>query len=99
LSLVIVSKGLLKKAPCLADLVLRRFGRHDGIQETDTMRILRGLSSRLLPCGCLAGIYETYDGVVVGILDARGQACTDPEHLPESVIPIPLPDPVPAKGV
>ena len=25
------------------------------------MRILRGLSSRFLPCGCLAGVYETYD--------------------------------------
>jgi len=31
------------------------------------MRILRGLTSRLLPCGCIAGIYETYDGQVVAL--------------------------------
>ena len=46
------------------------------------MRILRGLSSRLLLCGCLAGVYETYDNEVVGILDARGAACADPAHQP-----------------
>ena len=46
------------------------------------MRILRGLSSRLLLCGCLAGVYETYDNEVVGILDARGSSCADPAHQP-----------------
>jgi hypothetical protein len=46
------------------------------------MRILRGLSSRVMPCGCLAGVYETYDSEVVGILDARGPGCADPEHQP-----------------
>jgi hypothetical protein len=44
------------------------------------MRILRGLSSRFLPCGCLAGIYETYDGAVVAIVDARNGACADQDH-------------------
>ncbi|MCX6544059.1 MAG: hypothetical protein NTV05_06540 [Acidobacteria bacterium] len=43
-------------------------------------RILRGLNSRRLPCGCLLGIYETYDGRVVSIVDARGEACRDGEH-------------------
>ena len=46
------------------------------------MRILRGLSSRLLPCGCLTGVYETYDNEVVGIIDARGPACADESHGP-----------------
>lgn len=45
------------------------------------MRILRGLTSRLLPCGCLAGIYETYDGAVVTLLDERDAACTDAAHV------------------
>jgi hypothetical protein len=46
------------------------------------MRILRQLSSRPLPCGCLVGIYETYAGPIVWILDARGEGCTAPEHRP-----------------
>lgn len=52
------------------------------------MRILRGLSSRFLPCGCLAGIYETYEGEVVGILDARGPACADGSHSLGNQVPI-----------
>jgi len=45
-------------------------------------RILRGLGSRRLSCGCLLGIYETYDGRVISIIDARGEACGDREHDP-----------------
>jgi hypothetical protein len=52
------------------------------------MRILRGLSSRVLPCGCLTGLYETYDSVVVGILDARGSACADSTHQPGQTLPL-----------
>jgi hypothetical protein len=44
------------------------------------MRILRGLSSKFLPCGCLTGIYETYDGQVVGILDAKSGTCRITTH-------------------
>ena len=44
------------------------------------MRILRGLRSRLLPCGCVAGIYETYDGEVVTLLDERNETCQDATH-------------------
>ncbi len=51
------------------------------------MRILRGLSGRVLACGCLAGLYETYDGEIVGILDARGSACSNPSHGPGRIIP------------
>ena len=52
------------------------------------MRILRGLTGRSLPCGCLAGVYETYDGEIVGILDARGPSCSDRTHEPGTTIPI-----------
>ena len=44
------------------------------------MRILRGLASKFLPCGCLTGVYETYDGQVVGILDAKSGTCTIDTH-------------------
>ena len=46
------------------------------------MRILRGLSSRVLPCGCLTGVYETYANEIVGIIDARGASCADAAHGP-----------------
>jgi len=51
------------------------------------MRILRGLSSRHLSCGCLAGVYETYDGEIVTIVDARGAHCTDPAHTEGNIVP------------
>ena len=51
------------------------------------MRILRGLTSRLLPCGCIAGVYETYDGAVVTMLDERQSTCVDPTHGDGNVIP------------
>jgi len=51
------------------------------------MRIMRGLSSWFLTCGCLVGVYETYDGDVVNILDARSSSCTQPEHQNGNLIP------------
>jgi hypothetical protein len=51
------------------------------------MRILRGLTSRLLPCGCIAGVYETYDGAVVTLLDERQATCQDPTHGDGNQIP------------
>ena len=51
------------------------------------MRILRGLTSRLLPCGCLAGVYETYDGTVVTLLDERQSTCSIPSHSEGNEIP------------
>lgn len=52
------------------------------------MRILRGLSSRLLPCGCLVGVYETYSGEIIGILDARGPSCAETTHEPGKFLPV-----------
>ncbi len=51
------------------------------------MRILRGLSSRLLACGCVAGVYETYDGQVVTIIDVTGPACAHKKHERGKMIP------------
>ena len=59
------------------------------------MRILRGLSSRVLPCGCLAGLYETYDSEIVGILDARGLSCADSSHEPGQTLPLDANDDTP----
>ena len=39
--------------------------------------LLRGLTGRVLPCGCLVGVYETYAGKVIGSIDARGCACDE----------------------
>jgi hypothetical protein len=51
------------------------------------MRILRGLTSRLLPCGCIAGVYETYDGPVVTLLDERSVTCQNPRHVAGNEVP------------
>ena len=51
------------------------------------MRILRGLSCKGLPCGCVAGVYETYDGQIVGILDAKAPECSDRGHRDGDIIP------------
>ena len=51
------------------------------------MRILRGLTSRLLPCGCIAGVYETYDGDIVTLLDDRLSTCTNVKHETGSAVP------------
>jgi hypothetical protein len=59
-----------------------------GHGSNQNMRILRGLSSRVLPCGCLTGVYETYDNEIVGILDARGPSCVDATHHPGQTLPL-----------
>lgn len=52
------------------------------------MRLLRGLSGRVLSCGCSVGVYETYDGEVVATVDARGPRCSSRDHRLRAVIPI-----------
>ena len=46
------------------------------------MRILRVVGSKLLPCGCFVGLYETYDGPTVQIVEERGLTCIDARHVP-----------------
>ena len=52
------------------------------------MRILRGLSSKFLPCGCVVGIYETYDSETVAVLDVKSDSCAHPAHRNGNVIPL-----------
>ena len=51
------------------------------------MRILRGLSSKWLPCECLVGVYETYHGTVVTIVDVKGTGCAETLHRNGQVLP------------
>jgi hypothetical protein len=49
-------------------------------RQKTLMRILRGLTGRMLSCGCVIGAYETYQGTVVWILDERDPTCANPTH-------------------
>ena len=51
------------------------------------MRLQRGLGGRQLACGCLTGVYETYEGQILQIVDAVSEACTDPAHRPGAHLP------------
>ncbi len=41
------------------------------------MRILRVLQSQSLSCGCFVGVYETYGGPAVTIVEETGRECRD----------------------
>lgn len=62
------------------------------------MAILRGVSGKVLECGCLVGVYETYGGEVFYEVDAVQPGCArhhtgDPVP-PEAVHPSgPAPSP------
>jgi hypothetical protein len=53
-------------------------------------RILRGLGSRALPCGCLVGFYETYANETVAIVDAKGSGCANSTHSVDSSVDVHL---------
>ena len=55
------------------------------------MSIWRVLSNHHLPCGCRAGVYEQYDGGIVGILDVHGDTCAERRHVPGLVVPLVYP--------
>lgn len=52
------------------------------------MRILKGLSSKILACGCVAGIYETYDGLIIAVIDAPGSGCDNDRHRRGKIVPV-----------
>ena len=64
-----------------------------------SMRILKGLSSRFLACGCVAGIYETYDGLIIAVIDAHGTRCDNNRHGGGKVLPVEAVDAVDAEEV
>ena len=50
------------------------------------MRILRIVQSHTLPCHCFVGVYETYEGGTVQIIEEPGTVCGEPEHKPGVVV-------------
>jgi hypothetical protein len=52
-------------------------------------RILRGLSSKLLRCGCLLGVYETYEGAIIGLVDVKAAGCAIVSHDGGNILPVP----------
>ncbi len=44
------------------------------------LRILRVVGSRSLDCGCFVGVYETYEGTAVEIVEERGPGCANDSH-------------------
>jgi hypothetical protein len=60
------------------------------------MRLLRILRSQLLPCECFVGIYETYDGATVEIVEEKGKSCHQPDHQAGRVLPTGPPSREPA---
>lgn len=55
------------------------------------MRILRVVRSTSLACGCFAGVYETYEGQTMVIVDEPGSACPTPGHQAGAVVSATLP--------
>ncbi len=49
-------------------------------------RIYRVLRGDQLPCGCVAGVYELYNGDILSVIDARAEGCRDPLHKPGIVV-------------
>lgn len=62
-------------------------GADDPHAEASVARPLRGLSGKVLSCGCFIGIYETPSGAVVAAIDACGPACMDPGHQLDALVP------------
>ncbi len=50
------------------------------------MRILRILQSQSLPCRCFVGVYETYDGQTVRIIEESGKGCKEALHRPGVIV-------------
>ena len=57
------------------------------MSKANEMWILRGLSSKCLSCGCVAGVYETYGGLIVTIIDAKGARCNSSSHRYGKILP------------
>lgn len=51
---------------------------------TPGVRIL--VSSRLLSCGCLVGVYDTWSGWVVAVIDAPSESCRHEGHAADRVL-------------
>lgn len=50
--------------------------------------IRTGLGINVLPCGCVLGIYETYAGTVIAVLDVKAANCRH-EHASGDLLDVP----------
>jgi hypothetical protein len=62
------------------------------------MRIRRGLGSRRLSCGCVAGVYETYRDEIVTIVDASDPSCANSVHHTGNLLPDTADQPHPSEA-
>jgi hypothetical protein len=46
------------------------------------------VAGKCLSCGCLVGVYETYQGAVVATIDAQGRSCQDSSHRLHASVPV-----------
>jgi hypothetical protein len=53
------------------------------------MRILRVVGSGVISCGCFVGLYETYHGPTVQIIEEQGVRCVNPGHQPGHLVSAP----------
>jgi hypothetical protein len=53
-----------------------------------TPSLRRMLQGKVLGCGCSVGVYETWSGDVVQIVDAHASDCQSSAHAVDAVVPI-----------
>jgi hypothetical protein len=56
------------------------------LRVLEWLRIAHCLQGEQLPCGCVAGTYQTWSGIVLTIVDAPGPACPHADHREHWVI-------------
>ncbi|HEY8551415.1 MAG TPA: hypothetical protein VIL35_15770 [Vicinamibacterales bacterium] len=61
-------------------------GRSRKLRILERFQISRCLGGGQLPCGCNVGVYETYDGQLVPVVDAAADSCGDRSHQVDYVI-------------
>jgi hypothetical protein len=44
------------------------------------------VGSRVLPCGCMTGVYETWSNEQIAIIDAHGDTCTIATHETDRIL-------------
>ena len=44
------------------------------------------LSGHVLPCGCLVGSYETWEGDIIRVIDAHDDRCHEATHVNNAIV-------------
>lgn len=56
------------------------------LTTVERLEIVQCLLARRLPCGCVAGLYQTVTGRVLTVVDEPDDACADRGHQADFVI-------------